>query len=210
MQSAGIIWAPLVGGFFFIAGPLSVWMAFFSVGYQYSGCIQPLFWSRNIASVGIWPDQTRNSRREEGRFALRRSELSPFRSPCVRVASRGVEFLGSKITLTDNSELILKMSRTDFLNVGLSRDVDGMREVEPRQSAAARQVCCFGKIHVLRWFRQKVEGPVKIHTSYHKQNRYRRGRISYAGKQHETRQSWRGKSQRDIFVSRNLNAAKRR
>lgn len=42
----------------------------FSAGWQYSGCVQPLFWSGNVVSVGIWPDHSHNSHWEEGRFAL--------------------------------------------------------------------------------------------------------------------------------------------
>lgn len=47
----------------------------FSVGWQYSACIQPLFWSGNTVSVGIRPDRARNACWKEGRFALLQPEL---------------------------------------------------------------------------------------------------------------------------------------
>lgn len=55
----------------------------FSVGWHYSGCVQPLFWSGNVVSVGIWPDHTHNTYWEEGRFALLQPELSPLCSVCI-------------------------------------------------------------------------------------------------------------------------------
>lgn len=65
-------WAPLVSGFYCRS---SECLNGFSVGWQYSGCVQPLFWSGNVVSVGIWPDHSHNSHWEEGQFAPLEPEL---------------------------------------------------------------------------------------------------------------------------------------
>lgn len=56
-----------------------------SVGWQYSGCVQPLLWSGNIVSVGNWPDHTHNSHWVEGQFALLSPELFSLQSACIAV-----------------------------------------------------------------------------------------------------------------------------
>lgn len=74
LLGAGIIWTALVSRF--TAGPPGCANSS-SAGWRYSGCVQPLFWSGNVVSVGNWPDHTHNSHWEEGRFALPEPELSP-------------------------------------------------------------------------------------------------------------------------------------